>query len=266
MAKYAAKKCKTSGATSDMLKKSKMHPKYRKVFSENTVKVLRRKARSAGAKKWYSLRKGNLVGAIVVHDSAVTVTNVFREMMDKKRDRVIQAHVLNGSTCPISLTPVSELTSDDIFVHGGAVFSRGAILDYLEATADFRNPITRNMMHLHDVERLRCKDALDKYFNRSSLRFKKISSIRQFAFLETELEHLLMSLVQQYYVQDTPFFENALVAFKQTWKAMKFTDRNRTTCVLNSLKQTANRFQGKPRLWGLALVANYLRKTQQANT
>lgn len=241
--------------------KSRMHPTYRKIFSENTVLVLRQKARSAGTKSWYCLRKGNLVSALVIHDSAIKVTRMFRENVSKKRISIYESQKMNGSTCPISLTPISDLEPDDIFVHGGVVFSRNAILDYVSVSADFLNPITRTMMHVHDIKRLRCPHALEKYFNRSNLRMRKIISIRQFSFLEIELDDVLLSLIQQYYLQDTPFFEETLVAFNKTWRELKNSDRNRTVCVLKSLEQSADRFRGKPRLWGRDLVAKYLRKT-----
>jgi len=241
--------------------KSKMHPTYRKVFLENTVLVLRQKARSAGTKRWYCLRKGNLVSALVIHDSAIKVTSLFRENVKRKRDLVYESQKLNGSTCPISLTPISDLASNDIFIHGGVVFSRNSILDYVSVSVDFLNPITRTMMHVHDIKRLRCQQALDNYYNRISLRIMKINFIRQFSFLEIELENILMSLIQQFYLQDTDCFSDTLVAFKETWKEMKTTDRTRTICVLKSLEQSADRFRGRPRIWGRCLVAKYLKKT-----
>lgn len=244
-----------------LVTKSKMHPKYRKFFAENTVTVLREKARSTGTTKWYSLRKGNLVSAIVIHDSAVAVTNVFREIVNRKRKLVVDSKKKDGSKCPISLTPISELKPDDVFVHDGVVFSADAILDYVETSVDFLNPITRTAMHLHDIERLGCESALDKYRNRHSLRTKKVLSIRQFAFLELELDNILTSLILQYYFQDTPFYEQSLRAFRKTWQEMKETDQSRTVCVLKCLEQSADRFLGQPRLWGRAFVAKYLRKT-----
>ena len=241
--------------------KSKLHPTYRKVFSENTVTVLRQKARSAETKRWYCLRKGNLVSALVIHDSAIKVTKMFRENAKKKRDLILESQKTNGSTCPISLTPISDLDSHDIFIHGGVVFSRNAILDYVSVSVDFLNPITRTMMHVHDIKRLGCQQALGNYYNRISLRIRKINSIRQFSFLEIELENILMSLIQQYYLQDTDCFSDTLVAFKETWKGMKNSDRTRTVCVLKSLEQSADRFRGRPRIWGRFLVAKYLKKT-----
>lgn len=241
--------------------KSKMHPTYSKVFSENTVLVLRQKARSAGTKRWYCLRKGNLVSALVIYDSAIKVTSMFRENVKTKRDLILESHKRNGSACPISLTPISDLDSSDIFIHGGVVFSRNAILDYVSVSVDFLNPITRTMMHVHDIERLGSQQALAKYYNRVSLRIRKINSIKQFSFLETELENILMSLIQQYYLQDTECFGVTLAAFKETWKEMKITDRTRTVCVLKSLEQFADRFRGRPRIWGRCLVAKYLKKT-----
>ena len=243
------------------MRKSKLHPKYREVFSENTVLVLRQKARSAGTKGWYSLRKGNLASAIIVHDSAMTVTKLFHDLVEAKRLEVYETHRSNGSSCPISLTPVSELNADDIYVHGGVVFSKESALGYVRASADFLNPITRTMMHLHDIERLGCQYALDKYRDRVVLRDREINSIRQFSFLETELENLLFSLVHNYYHRDTEFFMDTLTAFQQTWIQMKNTDRNRTVCVLRSLVQSVARFRGRPRQWGNDLVLKYLVKT-----
>lgn len=243
------------------MRKSKLHPKYRKVFSENTVLVLRQKARSAGTKGWYSLRKGNLASAIIVHDSAMTVTKLFHNLVEAKRLQVYEAHRLNGSSCPISLTPVSELGLNDVFIHGGVVFSKESALGYVRASADFLNPITRTTMHLHDIERLGCQHALDKYKDRVVLRDREVNSIRQFSFLETELENILFSLLQHYYHRDTDFFSDTLTAFQQTWRQMKSSDRNRTICVLRSLAQTVARFQGRPRQWGNTLVLKYLDRT-----
>lgn len=255
------KSCKTPRLSSGHVTKSKMHPKYHKFFSENTVTVLRQKARSAGATKWYSLRKSNLVSAIVIHGSAVTVTSLFRGMMNRKRALVLDSKKKDGSKCPISLTPISDLSSNDVFIHDGVVFSRDAILDYVEASVDFLNPITRTSFQFHDIKRLGCEGALDKYRNRVSLRTKKVHSIRQFAFLEIELDNIFTSLMQQYYFKETPFYDHSLVAFRRTWKEMRATDHSRTVCVLKCLEQSADRFQGRPHLWGRSFVARYLEKT-----
>ena len=243
------------------MRKSKLHPKYRKVFSENTVLVLRQKARSAGTKGWYSLRKGNLASAIIVHDSALVVTKLFHKIVEAKRLEVYETHKLNGSLCPISLTAVSELHPDDVFIHGGTVFSKESALAYVGASADFRNPVTRTTMHLHDIERLGCQSALDKYKNRVLLRDREINLIRQFSFLETELESILFSLVRHYHHRDTDFFTDTLTAFQQTWRQMRDTDRNRTICVLRSLEQAVATVQGRPRRWANSLIVNYLAKT-----
>lgn len=257
------KQVSATAATSRIISKSKMHPKYRKFFSENTVMTLRIQARSAGEKKWYSLRKGPLASALVIHHSAMMVTNMFREIVNKKRQETLRSHEKNGSSCPISLTPILDLEKHDVFIHGRVVFSRTAILDYVKASADFLNPITRTMMHLHDIKRLRCQHALVKYNNRKYLRIVEVNSIRQFSFLETEIENILMGLVHHFYCQDTLFFEDSYVAFKETWKHMKVVDRTRTVCVLKSLENSMDRFRGKPRLWGRSLVAKYLRKTEE---
>jgi len=181
--------------------------------------------------------------------------------MARKRAVVLDSSQKDGSKCPISLTPISGLNSDDVFIHDGVVFSRDAILDYVEASVDFLNPITRKSFQFHDIQRLRCQGALDKYRNRVSLRIEKINSIRQFAFLEIELDNIFTSLIQQYYFKDTPFYDHSLVAFRRTWKEMKATDHSRTVCVMKCLEQSADRFNGRPRLWGRSLVARYLEKT-----
>lgn len=146
-----------SGIPTTCVRKSKIHPKYRKLFSDNTVSVLRQRAKSAGTKKWYSLRKGNLASAIIIHDSAVVVTKFFHKIVDAKRLAVYQTASRTGSTCPISLVLISELHPDDVFVHGNIVFSKESLLDYVRVSVDFLNPITRTMMHLHDIERLGCQ-------------------------------------------------------------------------------------------------------------
>ena len=245
------------------LRKSKMHPKYTKVFSENTVSVLRQKARSAGTKGWYSLRKGNLASAVIIHDAAVTVTNFFRRVVDAKRLGVYESHARNNATCPISLTLVTDLENDDVFVHAGIVFSKQSLLDFMLATVDFRNPVTRTMMHLYDIERLGCPHVLDKYKDRERLRCVKVISIRQFSFLETELENILTSLLQHYYCGDDDFFATTLRAFQQTWREMKRTDRNRTICVLRSLEHNVkfSHYNGRPRAWANNLVTKYLDRT-----
>lgn len=243
------------------VRKSKLHPNYKKVVSDNTVSALRQRARSVGTKKWYALRKASLASAIIIHDSAITVTKLFHENVNKKRLQLLESHVLAGSQCPISLTLVSELHEDDVFIHENIVFSREAILEYIKTSVDFLNPITRTTMHFHDIDRLGCQHALDKYRDRVTLRHRKVNSIRQFSFLETELENILISLVQQYYYKDTQVFYDTMRAFHDTWAEMKATDRNRTVCVLKSMVQSVYRFHGRPRIWGRTLVSKYLVKT-----
>lgn len=258
-----AKSSNFHGNLNTRVRKSKMHPKYKQVVSANTVGALRLRARSAGTKKWYALRKASLASAIIIHESAIIVTKFFRRNLKKKRLGLVEEHISNGSKCPISLTPVSELHQGDVFIHGGAVFSREAILAYIKSSVDFLNPITRTPMHLHDIERLGCPYALDKYRDRDILRHRKVNSIRQFSFLETELENLFIGVVQQYYCRDTQLFYDTMKAFIDTWREMKTTDRNRTICVLKSLVQSAERFRGRPRLWGRQLIGKYLADTER---
>lgn len=255
-----SKKWKSNSSGEKPLR-SKMHPKYRKVFSENTVLVLRQKARSAGTKGWYSLRKGHLASAIIIHEAALTITGLFHRIVDAKRAEVYGSHVRNASSCPISLTPVAELNKDDIFVHGGIVFSKESLLDYMEASVDFRNPVTRNMMHLYDIKRLGCPYVLDKYKNRERLRIIKVNSIRQFSFLETELEDVLFTLMHHYHSNDHEFFADNLRAFQQTWREMKVTDRHRTICVLRSLKHRVKRYRGRPTVWANNMLNRFIGKT-----
>lgn len=240
--------------------KSKMHPTYQQYFSENKVIGLRMMAKLAGEKKWYKLRKASLVNSIVVNNSAKLVTKVFRQYITNKRLQVFHTHQQNASQCPISLVLISDLEQDDIFIHEGVVFSKTAMLDYINVSVDFTNPITRSALHLHDIERLGDNSVVDKFKHRETLRHERIKSINNFAFLELELDNVFRNVIQNYYFQGA-FYTHNLLAFKKMWKEMKSLDRNRTICVLKSLEDCVNRFSGESHTWGKAFLQSYLQKT-----
>lgn len=238
--------------------KSKLHPKYPTLLSDNTVTVLKDKVRSAGTREWYSLRKEGLVSAIIIHDSAVTVAMLFKRLLREKRTICFDSQASNGSVCPISFIPVCDMDMNNSFVHDSVVFSREDIVRYVKLSVDFLNPITRNLMHSHDIERLGNEEVCIAYKNRVRLRRIKVESIRQYAFLETELNDILIDLIRQYFHRDTDYFYLSLTAFHETWARMKQIDKTRTVCLLKSLKQSADRFRGKPREWANNLLVQYI--------
>lgn len=250
------------GTSSGFVSKSKMHRSYKKIFGENTVVALRIKARLVGESKWYSLRKPHLVSAIVTHESALVITEFFRQIVHKKMLELIKTAVENGSRCPVSLSPISDMKSDDIFVHNGLVFCKSAVLDYVKISVDFTNPITRTALHLHDVKRLESQEALKIYEDRTNLRRSKVKSINQFAFLELELDNVFRILMQNCFFKGN-YFEHNYAAFKRMWKEMKSIDKNRTICVLKSLEQCARSYSGESQNWGLTFLEKYLTRSKK---
>lgn len=245
-----------------MTRKTKHHPRYAEVVSNNSVTELRKEARSIGTKRWYSLKKTDLASSIVVHESACVVAKFFQNIVHCKRSRTYRSQALAGAQCPISLASISEMDFHDTYVHGGFVFSKEAVLEYIDTSVDFLNPITRTMMHYHDIQRLGCPYACEKYRNRVALRQKEVGAVQHFSFLEGEIENIMTGLLQdKYHYASCEDFTRAMASFHQTWRAMKNIDRNRTICVLKSLKQLSERFRNRPRAWGLALLDNALAKT-----
>lgn len=247
------------------IKKSKLHPEYHEIFSKHTVPVLREIVRKTGNKKWYSLRKPNLVCFIIVHRSSSMITRFFKRINQKKRDSIIEKSIKDGSTCPITLEPVSEIRNK--FVHNGIVFSGDDLVKYMMISVDFFNPITRKMMSLTDIKRL-CSQCpipastlLEKYNNRVVLRHREVESIRDFSFWETELDNLLVHLGRLFYDQGTEAFADCHRKFHNMWIEMNRIDHNRTLIVLMSLKQSANRFRGRPRQWINVFIDSYYSKT-----
>ena len=80
------------------------HNLYGILFNSCNVNVLRQVCRMKGMEKWYKSKKRELVSFIVINHCAIIITRFFYKQT-KKDDR----------WCPISLTPVNEIT--DPFVH-----------------------------------------------------------------------------------------------------------------------------------------------------
>lgn len=241
------------------VKKSKMHPGYFSLYSRNTVPVFRKKVRDIGNRKWYSLRKSNLACVVMIHECAMTISRFFRRIVASKRRKLVESKKKDGSRCPITLTPVSEINS--VFVHDGIVFSKKELVEYMEVTIDFCNPITRKVVECFEIQRLGSSSLLDKYKNRVFLRDKEIDAIRDFSFWETELDNIMIRLTRMCHRQSSSDFYENHIAFHNTWLEMKRNDRNRTVCVVKSLKQSANRFRGRARYWANIFIDNYIHKT-----
>jgi len=246
------------------MKKSKLHPEYHYIYSKYKVPVLREIVRNTGNKKWYSLRKPNLVCFIIVNRSSSMITRFFQRICNKKIDSIVEESIKDGSTCPITLEPVSEIRNK--FVHNGIVFSGDELVKYMLVSVDFCNPITRKMMSLTDIKRL-CSccfvgpSLLEKYNNRVVLRNREVESIMDFSFWETELDNILISLGRLFYDQGTEAFNDCHRKFHNMWIEMNRLDHNRTLIVLMSLKQSANRFRGRPRQWINVFIDSYYNKT-----
>jgi len=246
------------------LKKSKLHPEYNEIYSKNTVPVLREMTRKIGNKKWYSLRKANLVCVVLIHRSACIICKFLKSVSQKKRDFILKTSRNDGSKCPITLDLISEISDKDIFVHDGVVFSKDHLAEYVMVSIDFSNPITRNMMNYFDIERLSLPnfpELLDKYEDRVYLRYREVEAIRDFSFWETELDNLFLCLGHLYYEQGTQSFRDTREKFHNTWEEMKRIDRNRTLIVVTSLKQSASRFRGRTRRWMDIFIESYHNET-----
>lgn len=242
---------------------SRKHPRYSELISNYQVVDLRTRVRSIGGKKWYGLKKAELVTYIVVHEAAVVIANLFKKFINRSKFQTYQSSVRQGARCPISLTPVSEIEFQNAFVHEKTVFSKDVIIEYVKQSNDFLNPITRTPIYLHDVKKLGCPVVLHKYQNRVVLRKEEVGAINHLYFLEGELEAAMCALLTHvYHYSNREDFERTMISFEQTWRAMKRIDHNRTVCVLKSLRQYAERFPEKPREWGQSFLDNVLRKTR----
>ena len=247
------------------MRKTKLHPGYYETYSSHTVPILREMVRKIGNKKWYSLRKPNLVSVLMMYRSACIIENFFKMVLQKHRDSVLETNIKDGSKCPITLDLVSEIDKNNIFVHDGVAFSKKELYEYIMISVDFCNPITRKMMSYFDIERLSLLsdnlNILDKYKNRIYLRKIEVESIRDFSFWEIELDNLLIRLARLYYDQGTEAFNDAYLKFHNTWVEMRRICRNRTLVILMSLKQRADSFRGRPRKWANLFLESYYEKT-----
>lgn len=252
------------------MRKTKLHPSYSDTYAHHTVPVLREMVRKIGNKKWYSLRKPNLVSVVMVYRSACVIEIFFKTVLQKHRDSVLETNIRDGSKCPMTLDLISDIDRSNIFVHDGVTFSKKELYEYMMVSVDFCNPITRKMMSYFDIERLSLQNPvmvpgnlniLDKYNNRIYLRGLEVESIRDFSFWEIELDNLLIRLARLYYDQGTEEFNDAYLKFHNTWTEMRRICRNRTLVILISLKQRADSFRGRPRKWANLFLESYYDKT-----
>lgn len=238
--------------------RAKTNTMYKKL-DRNPVAVLRTMVRDTGYAKWYTYRKSALVSTIVLHRSVNTIVRLFRRCTTEGRERVLAEKRLDGSVCPISLIPVSDLK--EVFVHNGTVFSREDIIEYFRSSMNFSNPITRNDIHAHEVARIGDRKIARLFRHRRYLRNEEINKIQHFAYLEEYLENVLVHLIRQYHHRYTELFTETAEVFRDTWVNMRDTDRNRTLCVLKSLFQTASLYGSAPRNWAKVFITGYLRLT-----
>ena len=108
------------------------HHLYGILFNSCNVNVLRQVCRFKGMKKWYKPKKRELVSFIVLNHCAIVITKFFYNK-NKKDDR----------WCPISLTPVNEIT--DPFVHDNVVFSRQSLICLLYTSPSPRDGLLSRM-------------------------------------------------------------------------------------------------------------------------
>ena len=249
------------------MRKTKLHPEYYDTYARHTVPILREMVRKIGNKKWYSLRKPNLVSVVMVYKSACIIEKFFKMVLQKHRDSVLETNIMDGSRCPMTLDLIRDINRVNIFVHDGVAFSKKELFEYMIISVDFCNPITRKMMSYFDIVRLSLQNPsgdlniLDKYNNRIHLRNLELESIRDFSFWEIELDNLLIRLARLYYDQGTEAFNDAYLKFHNTWMEMRRICRNRTLVILMSLKQRADGFRGRPRKWANLFIESYYAKT-----
>lgn len=190
---------------------------------------------------FHKMKKAELVCFLVSNSCAFTITRFVRQCGDKQRQKLpVLTGTMGDDRCPISLINISELTEDDKFTHDNIIFSKSSILNFFKSNYDFTNPITRNEIKRDKIIEIGCEDLLIIYDDRISLREQRVTDINDFAFHENEIEYYFYKLIllesNTYTSDDDSDYIQISQFFHQTWRNMAISDKNRTVCVLKSLR------------------------------
>ena len=203
----------------------KRHNLYGKLFNECNVNTLRYICRRNGTKRWYNLKKHELICSIIVNYCALVITRLFRKK-----------EIYEDRWCPISLIPVCDIS--DPYIHDNVVFSRQYIIDYFKHSVNFINPSTTRELEFNDIKRLNCPQLEEVFKNRVNLRDKIVQDLYTFSYLEDELEetlHIIVDLNIRRNNRNPHVFREARIKFHKIWLNLIEIDKNRTACIIRSL-------------------------------
>ena len=243
----------------NLISKSRKHRAYLELHRDICISKLRRKAKTMGLRKWFSVNKSTLVSAVIINESAQRIGKMFQRFLQCKREALVLEKIKESFRCPISLEYVSDI--GERFIHDRVVFSRPHLVSYLNASKNFLNPVTRTPIHSYDVHRLEDKDLVAMYQDRKRLRGIEVDKIFMFSFLENESKNIFRSLMVEYPRVETCIFSHLVLSFHSNWKRMQAIDPARTVCVIRSLINDADKtFDGCRRTYGMAIGKYYISK------
>ena len=135
-------------------------------------------------------------------------------------------------TCPISLEPVRGRGIGS-FQHDGVVFSRQALVAYIKSSCNFKNAVTRREMTRTDVVRLKDKEVLRMYAEKTNRQAEMQRDINLFFFLENNVQDMLQRELENF-----NFFGNDSTPcpFVDACTVMTKLDAKRASCVHKSLQ------------------------------
>ena len=219
----------------------KKHVLYNDIFNSCRVcdlRIIVKMKKNTIPNGFHKMKKSDLVCFIVSNSCAFTITRFVRNCRSKYVPTLTD--VEGERRCPISLINISELEEDDKFTHDNITFSKSYIIDFFKSNYDFTNPITRNEIGRDQIIEIDCEELLVLYDDRISLREQRVTDINDFAFHENEIEYYFYKLIllesNTYTSDEDSDYIQISGLFHQTWRNMAMSDKNRTVCVLKSLR------------------------------
>lgn len=226
---------------------------YQIVFANSNVHDAKTIVRKMGNPKWYSLKKKNLVSFITLDIFARRITKIMRKNINlnycidgvsdlirtlvKTREHPMED---NRERCPITMDYITDIEKGDIFQHGKTYFNAKSLVDYLNDSYDFKNPVTGIQFLRKDIDTLQrqtgCRDLLTTYLSRERNRTSLTNEMNHFIIYERELEENFSQIIN---VSGTPIFFIVLSESEgiihQTIRDMFTINEDRAEIVLKSL-------------------------------
>ena len=206
---------------------------------QHTVKTARSAAKTIGERKWYSMKKNDLVISIVIDEMARKIQRLFKTRGQNIHARESMHRGLRGETCPITLSPISELPIHNRYLHSNCWFDRESLAVYLRTSCDFVHPVTRVKFTLEDIKSIDTTLVL-LFENRESLRSCIVSRIETIQCIENELEDIFSEMIEM--ASSTPTrnefnvsMSYSEVQFEQCFRDLVTIDRGRCILALKSL-------------------------------